>query len=69
MNLMRHMNLVCWEKMTKAPFTGQSERASDLLGFIHTDVLYVGQRVQMLEETISISLHLLMTLVDMVMFM
>jgi hypothetical protein len=25
-------------KMTKAPFTGQSERASDLLGLIHTDV-------------------------------
>jgi hypothetical protein len=26
------------EKMNKAPFTGQSERASDLLGLIHTDV-------------------------------
>jgi hypothetical protein len=25
-------------KMTKAPFTGQCERASDLLGFIHSDV-------------------------------
>jgi hypothetical protein len=25
-------------KMTKAPFPGQSERASDLLGLIHTDV-------------------------------
>ena len=25
-------------KMTKAPFTGHSERASDLLGFVHTDV-------------------------------
>ena len=25
-------------KMTKAPFTGQSERVSDLLGLIHTDV-------------------------------
>ena len=25
-------------KMTKAPFTGHSERASDLLGLIHTDV-------------------------------
>ena len=24
--------------MTKAPFTGQSERASDLLGIIHSDV-------------------------------
>jgi hypothetical protein len=24
--------------MTKAPFTGQSERASDLLGLLHTDV-------------------------------
>jgi hypothetical protein len=24
--------------MTKAPFTGQSERASDLLGLVHTDV-------------------------------
>jgi hypothetical protein len=26
------------EKMTKAPFTGQSERASDLLGPVHTNV-------------------------------
>jgi hypothetical protein len=26
------------EKMTKAPFTGQSERASDLLRLVHTDV-------------------------------
>ena len=25
-------------KMTKAAFTGQSERASDLLGLVHTDV-------------------------------
>jgi hypothetical protein len=25
-------------KMTKSPFTGQSERASDLLGLVHTDV-------------------------------
>ena len=25
-------------KMTKAPFTGRSERASDLLGLLHTDV-------------------------------
>jgi hypothetical protein len=25
-------------KMTKAPFTGQSERASDLLRLVHTDV-------------------------------
>jgi hypothetical protein len=25
-------------KLTKAPFTGQSERASDLLGLVHTDV-------------------------------
>jgi hypothetical protein len=25
-------------KMTKAPFTGQSERASELLGLVHTDV-------------------------------
>jgi hypothetical protein len=24
--------------MTKSPFTGQSERASDLLGLVHTDV-------------------------------
>jgi hypothetical protein len=24
--------------MTKAPFPGQSERASDLLGLVHTDV-------------------------------
>jgi hypothetical protein len=26
------------EKMTKAPFTGQSDRASDLLGLVHTNV-------------------------------
>jgi hypothetical protein len=26
------------EKMTRTPFTGQSERASDLLGLVHTDV-------------------------------
>jgi hypothetical protein len=26
------------EKMTKTPFTGQSERASDLLRLVHTDV-------------------------------
>jgi hypothetical protein len=25
-------------KMTKAPFTGQSERSSNLLGLVHTDV-------------------------------
>ena len=25
-------------KMTKAPFTGHSERTTDLLGFIHIDV-------------------------------
>ena len=25
-------------KMTKAPFTGRGERASDLLGLIHSDV-------------------------------
>jgi len=25
-------------KMTKAPFVGQSERASELLGLVHTDV-------------------------------
>jgi hypothetical protein len=25
-------------KMTKAPFTSQSERASDLLGLVHTDI-------------------------------
>jgi hypothetical protein len=24
--------------MTKTPFTGQSEKASDLLGLVHTDV-------------------------------
>jgi hypothetical protein len=26
------------EKMTKTPFTGQSERASELLGLVHIDV-------------------------------
>jgi hypothetical protein len=26
------------EKMTKAPFTDQSEMVSDLLGLVHTDV-------------------------------
>ena len=25
-------------KMTKAPFVGQSDRATDLLGLVHTDV-------------------------------
>jgi hypothetical protein len=27
-----------FEKITKSPFTGQSDRASDLLGLIHTDI-------------------------------
>ena len=35
---MRHANLVYVKKMTKSPFNKQSERASDLLGLIHTDV-------------------------------
>jgi hypothetical protein len=26
------------EKMTKAPFTSESERVSDLLGLVHTNV-------------------------------
>jgi hypothetical protein len=26
------------EKMTKTPFTGQSKRAMDLLGLVHTDI-------------------------------
>ena len=36
MNHLKHMNLV--GKMTKTPFTGQSERANELLGLIHSDV-------------------------------
>jgi hypothetical protein len=32
------VSLVYLEKMTKSPFTGQSERMSDLLGHVYTDV-------------------------------
>ena len=51
-------------KMTKAPFARHSERASDLLGLIHTDVC--GPISSILEEVISTSLLLPMTLADMV---
>ena len=37
-NHLIHANPVCVEKMTKSPFNKQGERASDLLGLIHTDV-------------------------------
>jgi hypothetical protein len=32
------MRVVPFSKMTRTPFTGTVERASDLLGIIHTDV-------------------------------
>ena len=35
---MRRVNLAYVEKMTKSPFNKKGERASDLLGLIHTDV-------------------------------
>ena len=38
MNHLIHVNFVYLEKMTKTPFTGQSERANDILGLIHYDV-------------------------------
>jgi hypothetical protein len=50
-------------KMTKAPFTSQSERASDMLGLVHTNVC--GPMSSMARGGFSISLLLPMTLVDM----
>jgi hypothetical protein len=50
-------------KMAKAPFTGQSERVSDLLGPIHSDVC--GPMTSAARVVFSISLLLPMTLVDM----
>jgi hypothetical protein len=50
-------------KMTKAPFIGQSERASDLLGLVHTDIC--GPMSYVARGGLSISLILPMTLVDM----
>ena len=32
------MSLVCLKKMTKSLFTEKGERASDVLGLLHTDV-------------------------------
>jgi hypothetical protein len=63
-------------KMTKSPFTGQSERASDLFGLVHSNVCgpmtkapFTSQsemRIERLHKVVlSISLLLLMTLVDM----
>jgi hypothetical protein len=50
-------------KMTKTPFTGQSERVSDLLGLVHSDVC--GPMSSIPIVVFSISLLLPMTLVDM----
>jgi hypothetical protein len=50
-------------KMTKAPFTGQSERVSDLLGLIHTDVC--GSLSSVARGGFSILLLLPMTLINM----
>jgi hypothetical protein len=50
-------------KMTKTPFTGQSERVSDLLGLVHSDVCGPMSSVPIV--VFSISLLLPMTLVDM----
>jgi hypothetical protein len=49
--------------MTKMPFTGQSERASDLLGLVYTDVC--GPMSYIARVIFSTSLFLLVTLVDM----
>jgi hypothetical protein len=38
LNHLTHASLVYLWKMSKVPFTGQSERASDLLGLVHTDI-------------------------------
>jgi hypothetical protein len=50
-------------KMTKGPFIGQSERASDLLGLVHIGVC--GPMSYVVRGDFSISLLLLITLVDM----
>jgi hypothetical protein len=50
-------------KLTKAHFAGESERASDLLGLVHTDVC--GRMSYVVRGGFSISLLLPMTLVDM----
>jgi hypothetical protein len=49
--------------MTKAPFIGKSERVSDLLGLVHSDVC--GSMSSVPRVVFIISLLLLMTLVDM----
>jgi hypothetical protein len=49
--------------MTKAPFIGKSERVSDLLGLVHSDVC--GPMSSVPRVVFIISLLLLMTLVDM----
>ena len=38
MNQLMLANHASWEKMTKTPFSGTMERATDLLEIIHTDV-------------------------------
>jgi hypothetical protein len=50
-------------KMTKTPFTGQSERVSDLLVLVHTDLFE--PMISVTNNGFSISLLLHMTLVDM----
>jgi hypothetical protein len=38
LNHLTQASLAYMWKMSKVPFTGQSERASDLLGLVHTDI-------------------------------
>ena len=38
MNQLMLANHASWAKMTKTPFSGTMERATDLLEIIHTDV-------------------------------
>jgi hypothetical protein len=38
LNHLTRASLIYLKKITKAHFTGQSERANDLLGLVHTDV-------------------------------
>lgn len=52
-------------KMTKAPFTGQGERAKDLLGLIHTDVCGLLKPCQEMVKATSLLLSTIS--VDMVM--
>ena len=56
-----YVNHVCG-KMTRAPFTGVGERASDLLGLIHTDV--GGPFRTMIRNSERYVITFMMTLVD-----